>query len=74
MYPKEEADKDDIVGDGDYDNIWISASLGDARLHALGYGYSAFGWYGFIDGLVLGDAEANFDIGSCVQLLGAVNT
>ena len=50
MYPKEEADKDD---DGD-DNSWISASLGNARLYALSYGYSAFAWNAFIDGLGLG--------------------
>ena len=72
VYPKEEADKDD--DDGDYDNSWISASLGDARLYALGYGYSAFAWNAFIDGLGLGGVEANSDsmrIGSCAQLLGA---
>jgi hypothetical protein len=69
VHPKEEADKDD----GDYNNSWISSSLGDARLYALGYGYSAFAWNAFIDGLGL-DAEANSDsmcIGSCAQLLGA---
>ena len=69
--PKEEADKDDA---GDYDNGWISASLGDARLYALGYGYSAFAWNAFIDGLELGDLGTNSDsmrIGSCAQLLGA---
>ena len=69
--PKEVADKDDA---GDYDNSWISASLGDARLYALGYGYSAFAWNAFIDGLELADLETNSDsmrIGSCAQLLGA---
>ena len=74
VHPKEEADKDDDVYGGDYDNSWISASLGDARLYALGYGYSSFAWNAFIDGLGLGDAEANSDsmrIGSCAQLLGA---
>ena len=72
----EEADKDDddVFGDDEYDDTWIAASLGDARLYALGYGYSAFAWNAFIDGLELGDAEANSDsmrIGSCAQLLGA---
>jgi len=74
VHPKEEADKDDDVFGGDYDNSWITASLGDARLFALGYGYSAFAWNAFIDGLGLGDGEANSDsmrIGSCAQLLGA---
>ena len=75
VYPNdsEGADKDDGFG-GDYDNSWISASLGDARLYALGYGYSAFAWNAFIDGLGLGDVETNSDsmrIGSCAQLLGA---
>ena len=40
----------------------------------MGYGYSSFAWNAFIDGLELGDAEANSDImriGSCAQLLGA---
>ena len=73
---EEEADKDDdIVGDDyDYDNSWISASIGDARLFALGYGYSAFAWNAFLDGLELADLGANSDsmrIGSCAQLLGA---
>ena len=74
VHPEEEADKKDDVFGGDYDNSWISASLGDARLYALGYGYSAFAWNAFIDGLELGDAEENSDsmrIGSCAQLLGA---
>ena len=74
VHPKEEADKDDEVFGGDYDNSWISASLGDARLYALGYGYSAFAWNAFIDGLGLGGEEVNSDsmrIGSCAQLLGA---
>jgi hypothetical protein len=70
-----EADEDDGHGHGsDYDNSWISASLGDARLYALGYGYSAFAWNAFIDGLGLGDLGKNSDsmrIGSCAQLLGA---
>ena len=69
VHPKEEADKDG----GDYDNSWIAASLGDARLYALDYGYSAFAWNAFIDGLGLA-AEANSDsmrIGTCAQLLGA---
>ena len=72
--PKEEADEDDDVLSGDYDNSWISASLGDARLYALGYGYSAFAWNAFLDGLGLGGEEENSDsmrIGSCAQLLGA---
>ena len=70
----EDADKDAKDDDGDYDNSWISASLGDARLYALGYGYSAFAYNAFLDGLGLGGEEANSDsmrIGSCAQLLGA---
>ena len=74
----EEADKDNKDDDSDYDDSWISASLGDARLYALGYGYSAFAWNAFLDGLGPGlwDTEpaVNSDsmrIGSCAQLLGA---
>lgn len=40
--PPEEADKDHPIYGEEYDNSWISAALGDARLFALGYGYSAF--------------------------------
>ncbi|PPQ70943.1 hypothetical protein CVT25_013292 [Psilocybe cyanescens] len=72
--PSEEADKDHPVVDGEYDNSWIAASLGDARLFALGYGYSAFAWNALLDGLGLVGEETNSDsmrIGSCSQLLAA---
>jgi len=73
-----ESDNEDGDGDGDetdkYDNSWITCALGDARLFALAYGYSAFAWNALLDGLGLGDEERNSDsmrIGSCAQLLGA---
>ncbi|KAF8973583.1 hypothetical protein BDZ97DRAFT_1751608 [Flammula alnicola] len=72
--PAEEGDEDeDLLQDG-YDNAWIAAAVGDARLYALGYGYSAFAWNALLDGLGLGGEEANSDsmrIGSCGQLLAA---
>ena len=74
--PPEPGDTDsdsDLLPDG-YDNTWISAAVGDARLFALGYGYSAFAWNAFLDGLGLGGEDINSDsmrIGSCGQLLGA---
>ncbi|CAA7269141.1 unnamed protein product [Cyclocybe aegerita] len=58
-----------------YDNAWIMCAMGDARLFALGYGYSPFAWNALLDGLGLGD-EAESDsmrIGACAQLLGAGN-
>ena len=73
--PAEEGDEDDEDGlvDG-YDNTWIAAALGDARLYSLGYGYSAFAWNAFLGGLGLIEGEPISDsmrIGSCAQLLSA---
>ena len=73
-----ESDDEDEDEDGDekdeYANVWITCALGDARLFALAYGYSAFAWNALLDGLGLGGEERNSDsmrIGSCAQLLGA---
>ncbi|KAF8071722.1 hypothetical protein FPV67DRAFT_1411255 [Lyophyllum atratum] len=66
--------EDDEAEDHGYDNAWITCALGEARLFALGYGYSAFAWNALLDGLGLGCEERNSDsmrIGSCAQLLGA---
>lgn len=67
--PAEDGDEDD--GE-EYANTWIVTTFGDARLFALGYGYSAFAWNALIDGLGLGGEGVNSDsmrIGSCAQLL-----
>lgn len=75
--PAEEGDENDNGGlvDG-YDNTWITAALGEARLYSLGYGYSAFAWNAFLNGLGLDEGEPepisdSMRIGSCAQLLGA---
>lgn len=59
------------------DEIYISTSLGAARLFALGYGYSGFAWNSLLQGLGFGDTDEelkNSDtvrIAACSQLLGA---
>ncbi|PPQ75288.1 hypothetical protein CVT26_015261 [Gymnopilus dilepis] len=74
--PAEEGDEDENFGlvDG-LDKTWIATAVGDARLYALGYGYSAFAWNAFLDGLSLGEDGSpisdSMRIGSCGQLLAA---
>ncbi|KAF8909357.1 hypothetical protein CPB84DRAFT_1834375 [Gymnopilus junonius] len=48
-------DENEGLTDG-YDKSWITTAIGDARLYALGHGYSSFAWNAFLDGLGLGRA------------------
>ena len=57
----EDGDEKDETDTDKYDNSWITCAFGDARLFALGYGYSAFAWNALLDGLGLGGEERNSD-------------
>ncbi|KAJ3509074.1 hypothetical protein NLJ89_g5415 [Agrocybe chaxingu] len=67
-------DEEKLEGEN-YDNSWISCSLGGARLFSLGYGYSYYTWSALFEGLGISkESDAISDsmrIGSCAQLLGA---
>jgi hypothetical protein len=58
----------------EYDNMWITAAFGSARLLALNCGYSQIAWNALLHGLGLWAERENSDsmrIGSCAQLLAA---